>query len=142
MEELATVIESKGNKASVKIIRHSACSKCTQKCELAESHEQDELVVEVDNQVGAVEGELVRLEIEEQHLVFAALIIYLLPLILMIAGYFVGDWIAMDLGIQTGQIAGIIGTLFFLFISFLLIKLVNPYLEKKTGFKPVMKKVV
>ncbi|MTI61824.1 MAG: SoxR reducing system RseC family protein [Firmicutes bacterium] len=140
MEEIATVIKTKDDKAEVKIVRHSACSKCKKKCSLAESHEQDELIVEVKNDVGVKKGDRVVLEMEERNVLFASLIVYLLPLVAMIIGYFVGNWAGLKLALQSGEGAGIIGTLLFLILSFLLIHLINPFLEKKTGFQPKIKK--
>lgn len=142
MEELATVIGIKGNQAEVKIVRYSACSKCEEKCSLAESHEQDELIVEVENNIRVKKGEQVLLEMDERNVLFASLIVYLLPLGAMIIGYFVFSWFTLRMGFQSGEGAGIIGTLIFLFLSFLGIHLINPYLEKKTGFKPIIKKVI
>jgi len=142
VEELGTVVGLSHEKAEIMIVRHSACSKCEEKCDLAESHEQDEIIVEVENSIGVNKGEQVLLEMEERNILFASLIVYLLPLVAMIIGYFVFSWFALRMGLQSGEGAGIIGTLVFLFLSFLGIHLINPYLEKKTGFKPIIKKVI
>ncbi|WP_459838551.1 SoxR reducing system RseC family protein [Halanaerobaculum tunisiense] len=93
MKEIGEVIDCTANKAIIKIQRHSACSNCKKDCNMAESHETDELVVEVDNKVEATVGQKVELEMEGMNLVSAALLVYLFPLVSIVAGYFLGDWI-------------------------------------------------
>ncbi len=141
MEEIATVVETKGNKAWVKIVRHSACSKCEKKCGLNESHEQDELVVEIENKAGWEEGQQVVLKMQERSMVFASLIVYLLPMLAMIIGYFVGNWFAVKWGFQSTEVVGIIGTITFLLLSFLVIKIIDRLMGRSSNFKPVIKRI-
>ena len=143
MEELATVVGRKDDKVEVKITRNSACSKCDTKCALAdESHERDEIVLEVKNNLNALESDRVILEMQERNLVFATLLIYLNPIILMIAGYFVGVWFGTRIGFISSEPAGIIGTFIFLIFSFLINKNLNSFWEQKTEFQPKIKKIV
>lgn len=123
MKEIGEVIDCTANKAIIKIQRHSACNECKKDCNMAESHETDELVVEVDNKVGATVGQKVELEMEGMNLVSAALLVYLFPLVSIVVGYFLGDWI---MG------AGISGSVIFTILSVGVIKIVGG----KENFEP------
>jgi sigma-E factor negative regulatory protein RseC len=89
LEELATVVKKKKKKAEVKITRYSDCSKCDKSCSLAgDSHDQDEIVLEVEDRIGVTSGDQVLVEMEKGNLLFATVVVYLIPIFLMIAGYF------------------------------------------------------
>lgn len=95
MEEQGLVLENRGDEALVKITRHSLCSRCAQKCPMASmEHETDEIEVLVSNPVGAEKGQLVKIEMGEKSLVTASLLIYLVPVIFLIAGYFAGIYLS------------------------------------------------
>ncbi|ODS49665.1 MAG: sigma-E factor negative regulatory protein RseC [Halanaerobium sp. 4-GBenrich] len=143
MEELATVVKSKKNKAELKIIRYSACSKCDKSCSLAgDSHDQDEIVLEVEDKIGVTAGDQVLVEMEKGNLLFATVVVYVIPIFLMIIGYFFGVWMASLFGIAAVELAGIAGTFIFLILSFLINKMFNSYLEKISSFKPRIKRVI
>ncbi|MFP4661801.1 MAG: SoxR reducing system RseC family protein [Halanaerobiales bacterium] len=144
MEEHGFVLENKGDKALVRIQRHSLCSKCTNKCQLAveDSHEIDEIEVTVENPVGAESGQEVKIEMGEQPLIIASLIIYILPLISLIIGYFAGLFFATLLGFAPTEGTGIIGSLVFLGLSFLLIKNLDKNLGRKKNYNPIIKQII
>ena len=143
MEELATVIKDKGNKALVRVIRHSACHKCDKDCGMAgPSHEVDEIEIEVSNQIGAHEGSTVKLEMGEKPIVLASLIVYLFPLISLIGGYFISNWMISQLGMIGTEITGIIGGFTFFAASFAGIRLLDLKLRLVEFFHPKITKVL
>ncbi|RAK06472.1 RseC/MucC-like positive regulator of sigma(E) [Halanaerobium saccharolyticum] len=143
MEELATVVKRKKNKAEVKIIRHSACSKCDKSCSLAgDSHDQEEIVLEVEDEIGVKTGDQVLVEMEKGNLLFATVVVYVIPIFLMIAGYFFGVWIASLLNTQAAELAGIAGTFAFLILSFLINKLFNSRLKEISSFQPKIRRII
>ena len=134
MKEVGKIIVDKGQYAIVRIERHSACDKCDKNCELSENHESSEMLVEVVNEVNAQEGQKVNLELEKQNLVFSALLVYLLPLLSIILGYIIGDYILSF----PNEISGILGALVCLVVSVLLIKIVS----SKINFEPRITSIV
>ncbi|WP_133960334.1 SoxR reducing system RseC family protein [Halanaerobium saccharolyticum] len=75
----------------MKITRHSACSKCDKSCSLAgDSHDQNEIILEVEDKIGVKKDDQVLVEMKKSSLVYTTLVVYLIPIILMIAGYFSG----------------------------------------------------
>ncbi|ACL70083.1 SoxR reducing system RseC family protein [Halothermothrix orenii] len=142
MEELGKVIKTEGDKLTVKIIRRSACSKCGHKCGLAGAHEVDEIEVEVDNTVGAKEGQVVKLEMGEQPLVVASMLVYLLPIISLIAGYFITFSLVKALGFKPSEAAGVIGSIIFFILSFYLLKVVDKFLSFNRKYHPRVSEIV
>lgn len=144
MEEIGQVIKQEGNEALVKIERHSLCSKCHNKCQLAigNSHEKDEIEVKVSNPVGATSGQKVKIKMGNQPVVMSSIIVYLIPLFSLITGYFFINYLIKRLGYFPTEGSGIIGALLFLGLSFLLIRFIDRLLGKQKKYQPVIKKVI
>ncbi len=138
MREKAKVIEDKGDYIIAKIERHSACSKCDQNCGLALDEKAEDMIVDIKkkNDITYHKGQLIFLEMKENRLVFSALMIYLLPLISMIAGYFAGDYLFNREG------AGIIGSLIFLLLSFIFLKYYNNKIKNQDQFQPEISEII
>ncbi|GAB6100310.1 hypothetical protein JCM16358_21890 [Halanaerocella petrolearia] len=131
MEEIGKVIETKGEMAVVEIQRHSACHNCDKECGLAgeeHEHEVDDLIVEVDNQIGAQPGQRVQFEMTGRSIVSAALLVYLFPLVSIVVGYFLGDYFMA----QIAENSGAIGAIGFLILSIIIIRIVS----NETNIKP------
>lgn len=90
--------------AQVVLIRQSACSGDCHKCSGCGAAEQ-QLLVTARNPIGAKPGERVRLRSQSAPVLKAAVVLYILPLILFFAGYALGClW-------QIGWLAGLGGFL-------------------------------
>jgi sigma-E factor negative regulatory protein RseC len=91
MEQLVRVRQTYDNgTAQVILVRESACSGDCHKCSGCGAAKETLLVL-ADNPIGAVAGELVRLRSETAPVMKAAVVLYILPLVLFFAGYFAGD---------------------------------------------------
>lgn len=104
MEQLVRVkkVHDDGT-ATVMHIRESACSGDCHKCSGCGAA-KEAIVLEARNAIGAKVGELVKIEAETGPVLKAAVVMYMLPMLLFFAGYALGSiW---DLG-------GLIGALSF-----------------------------
>ena len=143
MEEVGKVVEDKGNKVVIKVDRDSACEKCDRNCDLAQNHNKDELLVELEKRnIDVQEGQKVILEMAEKNMVFSAIIVYLLPLFFMVGGYFITGWFLLQVGVEPGEVTNIIGSLLFLGISFYIVRKINNFVEKNEDFKPKISRIV
>ena len=144
MRELGKVINCKENIAKVRVIKHSACSKCDRDCPLSnsKSHEQEEMIFEVNNNIKANPGDQVSIELEDKNLVFSSLIIYLMPILNMIIGYFFGQWFGIKYNLLTPEISGIFGTVLFLLLSYFLLKYINSKLKNNNKINPKIVKIL
>lgn len=125
------VAKIKGNKATVRFDRRSACDKCHM-CATTKDGMKVEVVVE--NTLGANVGDYVEVEMGEKYVLTAAAIVYVIPLVLIGAGIGIGTLInefAQALFALGGLIIGFV-------IAILLDKLV---IRKKKGFVPTMKAI-
>lgn len=104
MEQNAKVraVHSDGT-AQVVVIRESACSGDCHKCSGCGAAKETLLVL-AENPIGAKPGELVRLRSETAPVMKAALVLYILPLVLFFGGYFLGAAL-WGLGALVGCIA-------------------------------------
>ena len=139
MEEIARVVRViDKNSAEVEIRRHSACSECGG-CGHGKS---ENARFQVLNPIKAQEGEIVLLEMATSNLMTAVMIIYLLPLIDLIAGYVVGTWLNTTFHFMKGEGFAIICGLIFFALTFVFVKYYDKRAGFKSGFKPRITKVI
>ena len=104
MEQLVRVKEVYDNgTAQVVCIRESACSGDCHKCSGCGAA-KEAILVTADNPIGAEVGDFVKIRSETGPVLKAAVVLYMLPLILFFAGYAIG--VALELsGAVTGSLA-------------------------------------
>jgi sigma-E factor negative regulatory protein RseC len=102
-------------------VRESACSGDCHKCSGCGAA-KEAIVLEAKNAIGAVPGELVKIESESGPVLKAAAVMYLLPMILFFAGY--------ALGAAMGVSGGLCGCAAFM-LSVALIVAYDRHLAKK-----------
>jgi sigma-E factor negative regulatory protein RseC len=140
MEEVGKVLKIKGNTAEILIERNPSCESCGA-CRLISDKE---MVAEAENTLGAKEGQLVKISLEDKKVLEASIIIYAIPLVFFILGYFVGILINNLLFPDNpSEIIGIIFAFVFLAISYLII---NRFFGTKSKgaevFQPVIKEII
>lgn len=122
MEQLVRVREVYDNgTAQVICIRESACSGDCHKCSGCGAA-KEAILVTADNPIGAQVGDLVNVRSETAPVLKAAMVLYVLPLVLFFAGYALGT----ALGIS-GAAAGCMAFL----LSIVLIVLYDRWMAKK-----------
>ena len=107
MQQRVKVVSCEPNgMARVSVLRQSACSGDCHKCAGCGAAEQTMLFTAV-NQIGARPGDLVTVESASGPVLKAAAILYMVPLVLFIAGYLLG--MRWQLGGLTGLLAFALG---------------------------------
>ncbi|WP_371371544.1 SoxR reducing system RseC family protein [Sporomusa aerivorans] len=89
-EQEGIVLETAGGMAKVKASRHSDCENC------GSCPGNTAIVVDALNPVGAQRGQRVALEVKEVNMLKAAFIVYILPLVMILAGAFAGSFLANE----------------------------------------------
>lgn len=95
MREVGLVTKLKGEFASVRIGRHSACGSCG-KCGMSQNQKHVDFFVK--NSLNAQPGDRVVLDIKDTNTLKLALVAYVIPLVLGLVAFFVGivlkwpDW--------------------------------------------------
>lgn len=90
MEQLVRVKETFDNgTASVLLVRESACSGDCHKCSGCGAAKET-MVFDAANPIGARRGDLVKVETDTGPLMKAAVVLYVIPLVLFFLGYYLG----------------------------------------------------
>lgn len=144
MNQQGYIIEIVDNKtAKLKMQRHSACASCG-KCQTLSS-ESKEILVEVDNSIGAKQGDHVEVNMENMNVLKATALAYVVPLIFLLVGtivsYFMLDMIISTQGIIVELISGIIGIILML-LSYVILKRNDSKFRDSRKFIPVITKII
>jgi sigma-E factor negative regulatory protein RseC len=134
------IIERISNRtAYVRVAKSSACRHCSSKdsCNIADR----DMIVEVINHLNAKEGDRVELSVPEGTFLKLSLLVYILPIIALMTGAFLGNYLAVLLRINPSATAAITGALF-LVTAFVGLKIFES--KKKTGdrYYPRMTRIV
>lgn len=114
MTQIATVKRLVGeNRAEVLVRRQSACGHDCASCSGCGPESVAAVTAVADNSLGARPGDTVQVESESRQVLSIAFVLYLVPLVLLFAAYFIasgplklGEGISLSLGL-TGLAAGI-----------------------------------
>jgi sigma-E factor negative regulatory protein RseC len=136
MVERGLVSEIRGGRLIVKIKRHPACGAC-KACDTGESRE---MILELENSIGAESGEEVNIELDDSMILKSAALFYALPLCGLLIGLLAGKALASHpkIGIApeiTAAIAGVI----LMTGAFLLVGRYNA--RNKDRYKPKVTKI-
>lgn len=129
-----------GTTAKIKMQKHSACAACG-KC--ASSTDKKDIIVEVDNNIGAKVGDYVEVNMDSVNVIKAAAIVYIVPLIALLGGTIISYGILnfIDIGMNKEVLSGFIGIVLTI-ISYLLIKSKDRKFRESRNYIPIITKVI
>lgn len=126
--------------AKLKMQRHSACASCG-KC--TTTSEKKDIIVEVDNSIGAKLGDRVAVNMESMNILKAVGIAYIFPLISLLIGtigtYYVLQFIENIKNIEV--ISSIVGIIIML-ISFFILRKNDSKLRESRQYIPIITKII
>lgn len=105
MKQKVMVLSTSGNMARVSYRRptacHGDCSKCAGGC--GSMAAKEEIIVSAENLIDAKTGDSVYIEGETKKVAWAIVLVYVIPMVLFLAGYFLGQqW-------GCGNLIGVLG---------------------------------
>ncbi|MEG1312519.1 MAG: SoxR reducing system RseC family protein [Romboutsia sp.] len=126
--------------AKLKMQRHSACASCG-KC--VTSSERKDIVVEVDNTIGAKIGDHVEVNMENVNVLKATALAYLIPLLGLLLGtigtYFILDILGVVSNIEViSTMVGLLST----YIAFLILKKNDKRFKDSKHFIPIITRIL
>lgn len=126
--------------AKIKMQKHSACASCG-KC--ASSTDKKDIIVEVDNTLGAKIGDYVEVNMDSVNVIKAASIIYVIPLIALLGGTILSYKVlsCFDISFNIEIISGGIGVLLTI-LSYLAIKSRDFKFRESRNYIPIITKVI
>ena len=140
--EQGVVIKIDSNAAWVKTVKSSACKGCSARgsCHSLGSS-SNETEVKALNEVGAKEGDRIILSFETSSLLKVTFLLYVFPILLLIAGAAIGMELAPYFDFNSSALSAIMGFSFF-FAAMILIKTTGNKLAKKKEYQPKIIKIL
>jgi sigma-E factor negative regulatory protein RseC len=141
MEETGVVMETSGGTAKVMMNRGGSCESCSASgsCKAV----SDDRVMEAENPLGAEPGQQVVLEIESGMFLKATFLTYMLPVIFLFLGAYLGGKFGPDISKAVSfDNWQAIGGVAFLVLSALMIRLYDRKVKKSKVLKPVIVKII
>lgn len=126
--------------AKLKMQRHSACAACG-KCQT--SSEKKDILVEVDNSIGAKVGDHVEVNMENVNVLKATAIAYVLPLLGLLCGTIITYFVltSMNTVSYVEAISAIVGFVVMALV-FLMIRKNDSKFRESRKYIPVIKKII
>jgi len=134
-EEIGHVVNVDQGKIKIQLTPGSQCTHCSAKS-ICSSLGETVRVLEVESDEKVKLGDRVALIFKPSTRVLSATIIFILPVIFMIIGYFL-----MTAYYINTEGWGIIGSLLGLVFGFIVVRIFDRILLKTKGYKPIIKKV-
>ena len=126
MRETGVVLSSSGRVAQVRILRSPQCAGCHGCIELGEPQER---LIEVENDLDAPAGAVVECEIASGQVIGHTLLVFIVPLFGMAAGYYAAA--GRLSGRPAAEGIGVAGAFAGLLLAFLLVRLVDKHWGRK-----------
>ncbi|MBF0390138.1 MAG: SoxR reducing system RseC family protein [Desulfamplus sp.] len=131
------VVGVSGANVIVKTKRSKSCESCESKDSCLEHSKTDEMTVEVFNSLNASIGDSVVVGFNTAPLLKLTFILYIFPILLLLIGAYMGEFIAIRLDVNISNTSMVIGVLFF-FSSFFIIRLINNLWGQKSEYQPFL----
>lgn len=137
VEEVGTVIQKRNGQARVRLNRTEKCAGC-HGCLLAEGGNY--LIVKAFDPLGAAIGDRVKIQAEAGSAAKSGFILYIIPLISLLFGYFTGSKLVSLMGSSSTQGWGILSALLFMALAYVVIYLIQKRLvDKHSQYMRVVK---
>ncbi|MDM8525271.1 SoxR reducing system RseC family protein [Desulfococcaceae bacterium HSG8] len=120
--------------AWVRTTKTSACESCAAKDGCHTLGGGKEAEIEAINMIGAKTGDNVVIGFENSSLLKASFLVYVFPIISMMAGAVIGQEVAPNYDFSASALSMILGFLFF-FLSFLLVRLIGNRMSEKENYR-------
>jgi len=140
MQEMGTVVEVRDALAIVEVERSPACERCGVCYQMGG---KNKMVAQARNNAGAKVGDKVNLEIESKIFLSVAFVLYIIPVVFLIIGYFIGSTLVTFLQKPAySQEVGIFSGFIFLGFSYLVIRMIDRRAALSKQIQPVVIEIV
>jgi sigma-E factor negative regulatory protein RseC len=139
--EQGIVLRIDADAAWVKTVRTSACEGCTAKGTCHTTEDGQDMEVKAINSAGASVGDRIVLSFETASLLKATFLIYIFPIILLIAGAALGQALAPFIEFSPSAVSVLLGFAFF-FTALFIVKTRANKMAKKNAYQPKITKIV
>jgi sigma-E factor negative regulatory protein RseC len=139
--ERGVVTRIEGRNAWVTTSRSSACEGCASRGACHASQNEDEMEVRAVNVAGAEVGDRVVVSLQAASYLKASFLLYVFPVLAMIAGAVLGQESASWVRIDSGVSSVVFGFLFF-FLAIVLIRYRSNRMARNEAYQPKISKII
>jgi sigma-E factor negative regulatory protein RseC len=139
--EEGIVIKLGATTAWVKTQKSGACESCSAKSSCHTLGGGKDMEVEALNSAGAEIGDRVVIRFKTTALIKVSFLLYIFPILCLIAGAVLGQKIAPDIQWDASASSAIMGFLFF-FLAFLFIRVKGNAMAQKSQYRPKVVKII
>lgn len=127
--------------AWVKMVRSSACESCSSRdsCKAGEGGQTQE--VEALNPVNARVGDRIQIAIGSGSLLKAMFLLYLFPVICMLAGGLLGNWLGPRLSLNSSLLS-VIAAVICLVLAMLVVRSGGRHMATQTAYRPHIVRII
>jgi sigma-E factor negative regulatory protein RseC len=129
-----------GRRAVVRIQKGGSCAACENRASCHIGTDRP-LLVEVDNEMGAAEGDRVELSMPTASLLKLSFLVYMVPVLALVLGAILGAEWAESLGFSSTSASLLLGGSA-LAVSFLFLKLLDRSLRRRPEYRPSLTKIL
>ncbi len=134
MKRCGRVIALDGHLAKVSAESSSECRGCSAKSYCHGTEDRARTLTAV-NRAGAQVGDMVAYDVDAGKVVLSAMLLWILPILALIAGYLVGDYFG-------GVLVSVLTAFGFMAISYLILKIIDRAAAGGTSFYPVITEIL
>lgn len=100
------------------------------------------IVVNMENQIGAKVGDIVEIRAKSKNIIKYALIVYMIPFVMLIGGILIGVNLFKSIGLDYYEILGFLMGTIFLTISFIIVRIIDNSIKKRNENAMEMVKIM
>ena len=127
--------------AWVKTVRSAACESCASRDSCNPDGKSNEQEVEAINKVGAKVGDQIQLMVGTGSVLKAMFLLYLFPILSMLAGGAIGDWVAPGLGLHPSIASAMMALLLFV-IALFFVRMNGRRMARKEAYRPKIVRIL
>jgi len=135
------ITETVGTRAWVTTTRSRACDSCASRNSCGENSREQEMIIQLENSLNASPGDRVVVGFRTAPLLKTTFLIYIFPIILLIAGAATGESMAIQFNTDKSLTSLFVGILFFS-VSFFIIRFINNALANKKEYQPYLMRII
>jgi sigma-E factor negative regulatory protein RseC len=134
-KEIGNVVKIEGDKADVLLHSREVCGHCGARFSCVAGSGVDRIMT-VSNRLNASVGDKVEIEISEKTKVLSAFLLFFMPLLLIIVGYYLANIFSHS------EESGILGAVIGFFLSGFILWIVNKIIVRDQRARPHMKRLI
>lgn len=135
--EAGIVTSTYADTAWVKTTRSGACEACSSRKNCGTAHSAKEMVVKLENTLGVEKGDHVVIGLQTRPMLYLTFLLYVFPILMMIVGALIGDYIGPTFNMDN-SISAMIGGFSFFGLSFIFLRKKNKSLSQNSSYKPFL----